>query len=91
MPVRPWPDVDFADPANPSLSYPFDLVDLFTELGEFEAAWKLVGKYFNDPTPLLWLRTRRTTNGIRLLCDPRMQGLVEKSGLPPSVHPVACN
>ena len=38
-----------------------------------------------------WLRTRQTENGIRFQCDPRVQDLGRRVGLPPPIHPVSCD
>ena len=87
-----WPEIDFANPAHPALSYEFDLIDVLTELGEFDAAWKFIERYAaNDPTVLGWLRTRETENGIRLRCDRRVRGLTEQSGLPTAIHLLKCS
>ena len=89
--ILAWPEIDFANPAHPTLSYVFDLIDILAELGEFDAAWKLIERYaVGDPTVFGWLRTRETENGISLRCDPRVRELTEQSGLPAAIHPVKC-
>jgi tetratricopeptide (TPR) repeat protein len=86
-----WEEVDFADPANPSFSYIFDFLDLFIELGEFDAAWRIMLKNNDDLFLLSNQRARRTTNAIRFQCDPRFRELVKQSGLPPAIHPLECS
>ncbi len=86
-----WEEIDFADPANPSLSYIFDFLDIFIELGEFDAAWRIMLKNNDDPFLLSNQRTRRTANAIRFQCDPRFRKLVKQSGLPPAIHPLECS
>lgn len=89
--ILAWPDLDFANPDNPALSYSYDLIDLFAALGEFEAAWLTLERYSDDLTSLTWLRSQTTPNSIRLQCDSRVQALSEKKGIPPAIHPVHCD
>ncbi len=89
--ILAWPDVDFANPDNPSLSYSYDLVDLFAALGEFEAAWVTLERYSDDLTTLAWQRSQTTENSIRLQCDSRVQDLLNQKGIPPAIHPVQCD
>ena len=42
--ILAWPELEFSNPAHPSLSYEFDLIDVFIELGELEAAWTMMNK-----------------------------------------------
>jgi tetratricopeptide (TPR) repeat protein len=89
--ILAWPEIDFANPDNPSLSYDYDLVDLFTELGELEAAWVVLERISDDPSNLTWLRNHSSPNSIKLQCDPRVLNLIEQHSLPPAIYPVQCN
>jgi TolB-like protein/tetratricopeptide (TPR) repeat protein len=86
-----WDELDFSDPSNPSLSYSFDLIDLFVELDELDAARRLLLKYKDDLFLLANMRTRRTTNAIRFQCDPRVQTIVEQSNMAPPIRPIDCS
>jgi hypothetical protein len=69
----------------------WDLLSVFTEIGEIDAAIQLLEKYNDYPEDLMSIRMRITPNGVRLQCDPRINKLIEQSGTPPSMHPVNCN
>ena len=86
-----WPEIDFSNPGNPSLSSDYDLISVFTEMGEFDAAWELIDKSVDKPPTLTWLRTRTTHNGIRMQCDPRVVTAVVQLKIPAAIHPVQCD
>jgi TolB-like protein/Tfp pilus assembly protein PilF len=86
-----WPELEFSNPEHPSLSYEYDIVDIFTALGEYEAAWTMIDKSAEKEQLLPWLRLRNTPNGIRMQCDQRYKKAIEEAGIPPAIHPVACN
>jgi len=88
--ILAWPELEFSNPAHPSLSYEFDMVDVFIELGELEAAWTMINKSREKKPMLAWVRQRITPNSIRLQCDRRFIKAVEESGIPPTVNPVQC-
>jgi TolB-like protein len=80
-----WSNSEFSDPNSPSLSYPEELTGLIIELGEFDAAFKLVEKYYTiypDFGLAYVLRPKRTENGIIFYCDSRVQSIFEQRGIP---------
>ncbi len=86
-----WPDYNFADPASPTLSYDYDLIDVLTELGELESAWKLIEGASESAYILPFIRNRTTPNGVRLQCDPRVINATLEAGIPAAVRPVDCS
>ncbi len=86
-----WSEIDFADPGHPSLSYAYELVDLFTELGELDAAWTIIEHSREIQELLVNSRARVTQNGIRFQCDPRVKQAILDEGIPAAIHPVECN
>jgi len=88
--ILAWPELEFSNPAHPSLSYEFDIVDVFVELGELEAAWTMINKSREKKSMLAWVRQRQTPNGIRLQCDQRFIKAVKEAGIPWAVNPVQC-
>ncbi len=86
-----WSQHDFPDPEAPTLSYLWDMMILFVEFGEFDAAVQLLKAESVEPYDVMLTRTRITPNGIRFQCDPRVIRLVEESGIPPSTHPAKCD
>jgi TolB-like protein len=89
--ILAFPDVDWAEPSNPSLSYSSDLIDLFTELGEIDAAWTTLNRLKDDPSNLTWLRNHKSPNSVKLRCDPRVVDLIAQYNIPPAVYPVQCD
>jgi hypothetical protein len=70
---------------SPSLSYPEELMGMIVELGEFDAALKLIEKYYPiySNFSLAWvLRPKRSKNGISFYCDSRVQSIFEQRGIP---------
>ena len=89
--ILTWQLTDFPEPEAPSLSYVWDMMFIFTEMGEIDAAVQLLETYPDNLYDLMLTRGRLSPNGIRLQCDPRVVRLFEQSGMPPSTHPVNCN
>ena len=80
-----WPAPEFSSADNPSLSYITDLAIVLVDLGEFEAALTVTRKFLERESHfiLVQFRSKRTKNGIRFYCDPRVQSLFEEVGVPP--------
>jgi len=89
--VLTWQLNDFANSEAPTLSYMWDMMFLFTEMSDIDAAAQLLEVNSDNLFGLMATRARITPNGIRLQCDPRVIQLFEQSGIPPSTHPVDCN
>ena len=89
--ILAWPELEFSNPDHPSLSYEFDMIDVFTELGELEAAWTMINRSREKKAMLAWMQQRKTPNGIRLQCDQRFIKAVEASEVLPTLHPVQCD
>jgi tetratricopeptide (TPR) repeat protein len=89
--ILSWPEIDFANPDNPTLSYELDLVSLFIEVNEFDSVWTLIQRSNEKPCLLGWLRVHRTPSGTKFQCEPRVKQLVEQVGLPPVVQPFVCD
>ncbi len=82
--ILSWPPLDFADPDNPGLSYPPELISVMVELGEFEAAIFLIENnmgWMGNYT-LANLRARKTENAVAFYCDQLVQSLYEKYQVP---------
>ena len=86
-----WPGLGFQNRVETTLSYPGELIAIFTEMEEFDLALKLVENNASDYEMIGNLRSDKSINAIRLQCDARFQRFAEQSGLPPSSHPVKCN
>jgi len=89
--ILAWPELEFSNPAHPSLSYEFDMIDVFIELGELEAAWTMIDRAREKKSTLAWVQQRKTPNGIRIQCDQRFIKAVEASKILPPLHPVQCD
>jgi TolB-like protein/Tfp pilus assembly protein PilF len=83
--ILKWSNSEFSDEMSPSLSYPEELMGMIVELGEFDAALKLIEKYYPiySNFSLAWvLRPKRSKNGISFYCDSRVQSIFEQRGIP---------
>ena len=88
-----WPEHDFADPANPSLTYRYNLVVMLIEYGEFDRLWQFFNSMEEEEVAFLlpFLRGYRTENGIKAQCDPRSDEMSRRHKIPLPVDPVACD
>ena len=86
-----WPEINFADPDHPSLSYLPDVISLMIHTGNLDLVWPLIESEGEDAgDTVAWLRTFRTDNGIRLQCSPHMKEFELKFNIPAAVDPVIC-
>ena len=86
-----WPGLGLPNPEEATLSWPGELILIFTEMEEYDLSLKLIENNVTDYEMIASLRIDKSINSIQLQCDARFQKLVEQSGLPPSTHPVKCN
>jgi TolB-like protein/Flp pilus assembly protein TadD len=87
-----WPDINFADPAHPTLLYHVDVMNLMIHFRHFDQLFELLAKDEDDIAEnVSWFRNFRTPNGIQLQCDPRTVALESKYDVSPAVDPVACD
>lgn len=89
-----WPEMSFADPQSPSLTYESELANALIELGEFEPALELLGRSVASGKTakydVNWYRSIGTPNGRRFSCDPRAVALFEQADLPPPPPQLDC-
>jgi len=89
-----WPEMSFADPESPSLSYDFEFGTAMIELGEFESVLTLLERLAINPQSqkrdLLWYRSIYTPNGRRFSCDPRARAMFDQANLPPRLPQMEC-
>jgi hypothetical protein len=88
-----WPVLNFPEPGNPSLSYQQDLVMTLVELREFDPALALLEKNlgFDGKFFFVQLPARQSDNSVAFYCDPRVQALYVKYGIPMLEGVHACN
>ncbi|MFT5140862.1 MAG: TolB-like protein/Tfp pilus assembly protein PilF [Rhodothermales bacterium] len=88
-----WPEHGFSDPANPSLTYEYDLITILIEYGEFDLLWQFLDAMDEEAakSQLTGLSGFRSENGIKVQCDPRANELLRKHNIPLRVDPVVCD
>ena len=82
--ILSWPVLNFPEPDNPSLSFQVELVTTLIELREFDAALTLLAKNmdWDGGYALALLPARQSDNSVAFYCDPRVQALYVKYGVP---------
>ncbi len=87
-----WPPLDFASPEHPTLSYSPDMIAVLVELDRFDEAFTLLQRNDNQLSlwNTLWVRSRKTENGPRFNCDPRVRQLYVELDIPPPLKPIVC-